>query len=137
MSAMMNPKLMDSSLLSQDVKNRVNEYHSRMITPLGAYSVNSKGYKLSRTKVAEFISKRDGVEANFENVNLTNGASEGCKMALRLAIRDDRDGVLLPIPQYPLYTASMALMKGVVLPYFLDEDKDWGLKIEDIEQRIM
>jgi len=65
---------------------------------------------------------------------MTNGASEGCKLGLRLAVRDKNDGVLLPIPQYPLYTATMSLMTGTVLPYYLDEDNKWGLRIEDIEK---
>lgn len=69
-----------------------------MKTPVGAYNVNSAGFKLAKKKVAEFISRRDGVLADFDNIYMTNGASEGCKLGLRLAVRDEKDGVLLPIP---------------------------------------
>jgi alanine transaminase len=97
-SALINPDLMKRGVLSQDVINRVSEYMEILQSPLGAYTVSSKGFNMARLKIAEYISKRDNVMANSENIYLTNGASEGCKLGLRLAIRDESDGVLLPIP---------------------------------------
>jgi len=41
--------------------------------------------------------------------------------------------VLVPIPQYPLYSAQLTLQKGLFLPYFLDESKNWGVDIDEIE----
>mgnify|MGYP003337163283 CR=1 FL=1 len=48
-------------------------------------------------------------------------------------IRNDTDGVLVPIPQYPLYSAQLTLQKGHLLPYFLDEDKNWAVDVKGIE----
>jgi len=107
-----------------------------MKTPMGVYSASSAGFKIARKKVAEFISKRDNVIANESNIYMTNGASEGCVLGLRLAVRNEKDAVLLPIPQYPLYSAMMQLMNGKVLPYYLNEETDWSLKVEDIQMQI-
>lgn len=107
-----------------------------MRTPMGVYSSSSAGFKIARKKVAEFISRRDNVIANESHIYMTNGASEGCVLGLRLAVRNEKDAVLLPIPQYPLYSAMMQLMNGKVLPYYLNEETDWSLKVEDIQMQI-
>ena len=81
-------------------------------------------------EVADFINRRDGVsDANEESIYLTNGASEAVRLAFRALIRNPFDGILIPIPQYPLYSALLTLYKGELLPYYLDEDKNWGLDI--------
>jgi alanine transaminase len=51
-----------------------------------------------RDKVAEYISKRDNVEADPNNIYITNGASEGVRTALTLLIRNSNDGIMIPIP---------------------------------------
>jgi len=43
---------------------------------------------------------------------------------------------LIPIPQYPLYSAQITLDGGAMVSYFLEEEKNWGVNIEDIEYRI-
>lgn len=80
---------------------------------MGAYTGNSKGYNYARDKVAEFISKRDGVQADPNNIYITNGASEGVRTAFNLLIRDSNDGIMIPIPQYPLYSALITLNGGL------------------------
>ena len=67
---------------------------------------------------------------------MTNGASEGVRTAFNLLIRDSNDGVLIPIPQYPLYSALITLNGGKQVPYFLDESKNWALDIKDVKKRI-
>jgi len=82
--------------------------------------------------------KRDGeeVQADWNKIYMTNGASEGVRHVMRLVIRSSRDGVLVPIPQYPLYSALITLNQGTMVKYFLDEEKNWGINAEDIQQRI-
>lgn len=46
-------------------------------------------------------------------------------------------GVLIPIPQYPLYTASLANFSGTPLPYLLDESSGWSTSIEGIEAAVV
>ena len=67
---------------------------------------------------------------------MTNGASEGVRTAFKLLIRDQRDGVLVPIPQYPLYSALLTLDGGTMVKYFLEEDKNWGINADDVQARI-
>ncbi len=68
---------------------------------MGAYS-ESKGVRFVREAVARFISRRDGIEADPEAIYLTDGASKGVQAALRILIGRPDDGIMIPIPQYPL-----------------------------------
>lgn len=48
-----------------------------------------------------------------------------------------KSGVLIPIPQYPLYTATLAQHSGVPIPYHLDESREWSTSIEEIEEALV
>jgi aspartate/methionine/tyrosine aminotransferase len=91
---------------------------------MGAYTSNSKGHEIIRKNVAEFIENRDGptVHSDFNNIYLTNGASEGVRQAFKLCIRNPKDGIMVPIPQYPLYSALLTLDGGTMVKYYLDEE---------------
>ena len=89
-----------------------------------------------RQEVAEFIERRDGVPANADNIFLTDGASVAVRYLLNAAIRDENDAILVPIPQYPLYSASIQLYGGTLLPYYLKEERGWGMDAESIRQSI-
>jgi alanine transaminase len=93
---------------------------------LGAYT-ESKGYRFVREAVAEFIRARDGIAADPETVFLTDGASKGAQSVLRLLIAGPRDGIMIPIPQYPLYSATITLYGGAQVGYHLDEAHGWKL----------
>lgn len=99
---------------------------------LGAYT-HSKGYRFVREAVAEFIRARDGIAADPEAIFLTDGASKGAQAVLKLLLGGPRDGVMVPIPQYPLYSASIALYGGAQVGYHLDEAHDWKLSREALE----
>lgn len=43
---------------------------------------------------------------------------------------------MIPIPQYPLYSASITLNNGTAIPYYLDEEKGWQFSIEEAEKSI-
>lgn len=105
---------------------------------MGAYTSNSKGHMFVRESIAEFINNRDGpaVKADWNNIFLTNGASEAVRTSFKLLIRDPKDGIMVPIPQYPLYSALLTLDGGTLVKYFLDEEKGWGIDPADIEKRI-
>ena len=100
---------------------------------LGAYT-ESKGYRFVRQAVADFVHARDGIPADPEHVLLTDGASKGVQSVLRLLVDGPADGVMIPIPQYPLYSASITLLGGTQVPYFLDEGRDWRLSREALEE---
>ena len=73
----------------------------------GSYT-DSRGMPSIRRHVADFITRRDGCHASWDNIYLLNGASEGIKALLLLCAGQGQAGVMIPIPQYPLYTASIA-----------------------------
>ena len=113
LSCLINPALITTDAISHDAKERAILYRKLLDTPMGAYTSNSKGYQYAREKVAEFINKRDNVtNADAKNIYLTNGAGEGVKLVFNMLIRGENDGIMIPIPQYPLYSALITLNGG-------------------------
>jgi aspartate/methionine/tyrosine aminotransferase len=100
---------------------------------LGAYT-ESKGMRFVRRAVAEFIEERDGIKADPEMIYLTDGASKGVQMILRILIADECGGVMIPIPQYPLYSATITLLGGRQVHYYLEEESGWKLSRSMLEQ---
>ncbi|XP_020578568.1 alanine aminotransferase 2-like [Phalaenopsis equestris] len=102
----------------------------------GAYS-HSQGIKGLREAIAAAgIASRDGYPCNSDDIFLTDGASPAVHMMMQLLIRSEKDGILCPIPQYPLYSASIALHGGSLVPYYLDEETGWGLEISDLKKQL-
>jgi aspartate/methionine/tyrosine aminotransferase len=88
-----------------------------------------------RESVSKFIARMDGVaEPRIDDIFLTEGASQGVHLLLSTLIVDKNDAIMIPIPQYPLYTASISLNGGVPAPYLLNESKGWQLDIEELER---
>jgi aspartate/methionine/tyrosine aminotransferase len=103
------------------------------IDSTGSYS-HSQGIPIVRQRVAEFIEKRDGFASDPQDIFLTAGASMGVQAVLQTIISSSNVGIMVPIPQYPLYTASIALFNGTCVPYYLDESRDWGLSVKELER---
>ncbi|GAB2250022.1 hypothetical protein Droror1_Dr00013381 [Drosera rotundifolia] len=101
----------------------------------GAYS-HSQGVKGLRDTIAAGIEARDGFPADPNDIFLTDGASPGVHMMMQLLIRSEQDGILCPIPQYPLYSASIALHGGTLVPYYLDEATGWGLEVSEVKRQL-
>lgn len=101
---------------------------------VGAYT-GSKGLLPIRKRVAAFIEKRDGFPADPEQIYLTGGATPGVALILDIALRPG-DGVLIPIPQYPLYTATLAHLEATPVPYYLSEEKGWALDLDSLKASV-
>lgn len=100
----------------------------------GAYT-HSQGLVEIRREVAEFITQRDGGVPSFaDNIFLTNGASAGIEMVLSALIANPNCGVMIPIPQYPLYSATLDFKLGHKIGYYLDEDHGWALSRTELER---
>ncbi len=82
------------------------------------------------------IKERDGHDCNVEDLYLTEGASGAVKNILQILIRDEKDAILIPYPQYPLYSAAIALLGGTVVPYYPDEKKGWQIDPAHLEDVI-
>jgi len=101
----------------------------------GAYT-ESKGLLFVRQAIARFIERRDGVPADPENIFLTDGASKAGQGVLHLLVSGPTDGVLIPTPQYPLYSATITLLGGAQVPYLLDEAHGWRLDRAELERSV-
>src|ERR1700726_4018573 len=77
--------------------------------------------------------ERDGYPSNPGHIFLTGGASAGVSLLISMLINSPKSGILIPIPQYPLYTATLAQHSGGALPYYLDEASDWSTAPASIE----
>lgn len=61
---------------------------------------------------------------------MTNGASDGISRILETLITSPDVGIMIPIPQYPLYSAAVTLLGGVIVPYYLNEENGWSLRVQ-------
>ncbi|KAL9253202.1 Glutamate--glyoxylate aminotransferase 2-like protein [Drosera capensis] len=118
-------------LFPADVIARAKHYLSLTSGGLGAYS-DSRGIPGVRKEVAEFIERRDGYPSDPELIYLTDGASKGVMQILNTIIRGSSDGILVPVPQYPLYSAAITLNGGTLVPYYLEESANWGLDVNNL-----
>lgn len=132
-----DPSLMDDSRYPSDVKSRAKAIlGSCRGGSVGSYS-DSTGIEVIRQHAAEYIERRDGIPADWNNVFLSAGASQVIKGVLNLfnkQIDGKKAGILLPIPQYPLYSATIAEFGMEQIGYYLDESKNWGLNIDELER---
>ena len=109
-------------------KKLLNEVHS-----VGAYS-QSQGAPAIRESVAKFLEKRDGYPSDPSQIFLSAGASSGVNTLLHIICSSPKVGVLVPMPQYPLYSATLAVLNSRCVPYYLDESKAWGTDLGAIRE---
>ena len=118
--------------------------HTVRVCPLSAKTSpsSSKVRLIQREPSPHFLSsnkshkERDGYPSNPNHIFLTAGASAGVSLFINLLINSPKAGILIPIPQYPLYTACLAQFSGNAIPYYLDESSGWSTSVESIEEAI-
>ncbi|MFN3616477.1 MAG: pyridoxal phosphate-dependent aminotransferase [Aquabacterium sp.] len=96
---------------------------------------DSKGLFAPRKSVVHYCQEKGIKGVTVDDVYLGNGASELIVMAIN-ALCNEGDEVLLPAPDYPLYTAAVALSGGRPVHYICDEQQDWYPDIADIRAKI-
>ncbi|EFK55491.1 pyridoxal phosphate-dependent aminotransferase [Corynebacterium genitalium ATCC 33030] len=100
-----------------------------------AYST-SKGIIPARRAVVTRYEEIDGFpEFDIDDVYLGNGVSELINMVTQ-ALLNDGDEVLIPSPDYPLWTAATSLSGGTPVHYICDEEDDWNPSLEDIRSKV-
>jgi alanine transaminase len=134
----LNPDLLKtkkgSGWAPADVILRAKKYLEEMRS-VGAYT-NSQGLRCVREEVAEAIARRDGFPSDASDIFLTDGASAGVKVFMNLLFRRGDDAILAPIPQYPLYSATITLLGGTLVPYILDESASWGINVAALRKAL-
>jgi len=96
---------------------------------------DSQGILSARTAVVQNYQERGIDITDVDDVWLGNGVSELIQVALN-ALLDEGDEVLIPAPDYPLWTAATSLSGGTPVHYLCDESNDWMPSIEDIRAKI-
>ena len=105
------------------------------VKSVGAYS-QSQGAPGIRKSVADFIERRDGYSADPDNIYLCAGASAGVNALMNVMLDGPKTGVLVPIPQYPLYTATLSLLNGQAVPYYLNEESQWSTDVDGMRSAL-
>jgi len=121
------------AMFPPDAISRAQLYLKNISGGAGAYS-DSKGHLFIRKEICDFIYRHSGMPADPDNIFISNGASECARMILQAMIRGKTDGIMVPIPQYPLYSASIALYGGELVPYYLDELNGWSLDVKELQK---
>ncbi|MET8702243.1 pyridoxal phosphate-dependent aminotransferase [Kitasatospora sp. NPDC058032] len=96
---------------------------------------DSKGLLSARRAVVMHYEERGLDGLTVEDVFLGNGVSELIQLAMT-ALLDDGDEVLVPAPDYPLWTASVSLAGGTAVHYRCDEQSEWYPDLADIESKV-
>ncbi|MFT2090888.1 pyridoxal phosphate-dependent aminotransferase [Paraglaciecola sp. 2405UD69-4] len=96
---------------------------------------DSNGIYSARVAVMQYYQQKNIKQVKVNDIFLGNGVSELIVMAMQGLLNND-DQVLLPAPDYPLWTAAVSLSSGKPVHYKCDENNGWQPDIEDIRSKI-
>jgi alanine-synthesizing transaminase len=103
--------------------------------PQAAGYTDSKGLFAPRKSIVHYTQEKSIAGVSVDDVYLGNGASELITMSMN-ALLNQGDEILVPAPDYPLWTASVSLSGGTPVHYMCDEQAEWAPDIEDIASKI-
>ncbi|CAM5730404.1 aminotransferase AlaT [Streptomyces badius] len=106
----------------------------RMLPQAHGYT-DSRGILSARRAVAQRYQSMGLTEVGVDDVFLGNGVSELISMAVQ-ALLEDGDEVLIPAPDFPLWTAVTTLAGGKAVHYVCDEESDWNPDLADMASKI-
>ncbi|MCI7479427.1 pyridoxal phosphate-dependent aminotransferase [[Pasteurella] aerogenes] len=96
---------------------------------------DSKGLYSARKAIVQYYQSKNILGATVNDVYIGNGVSELITMSMQ-ALLNDGDEVLIPMPDYPLWTAAATLAGGKAVHYLCDEQADWFPAIDDIKNKV-
>ncbi|TFH11993.1 MAG: pyridoxal phosphate-dependent aminotransferase [Nitrosomonadales bacterium] len=96
---------------------------------------DSKGLFSARKAIMHYAQEKLIKDVQMDDIFIGNGVSELIVMAMQ-ALLNDGDEVLIPAPDYPLWTAAVVLAGGVARHYICDEQSSWFPSIDDIRSKI-
>ncbi|NCC66832.1 MAG: aminotransferase class I/II-fold pyridoxal phosphate-dependent enzyme [Clostridia bacterium] len=113
----------------------VISHMSAQLTESEGYSA-SKGIDEARSAIWDYVRKKKGIDcASMDDIYTGNGVSELITICMQ-GLLDSGDEILMPSPDYPLWTASATLSGGKAVHYICDERSDWMPDIDDIKSKI-
>ena len=96
---------------------------------------DSKGIFSARKAIMQYCQLKGFPNVDIDDIYIGNGVSEMIPMSMQ-ALLDDGDEVLVPMPDYPLWTACVSLAGGNAVHYVCDEKSNWYPDIDDIRKKI-
>ena len=96
---------------------------------------DSKGLLSAREAIAGYCKKKNIPNVTVNDIYTGNGVSEMITLSMN-ALLNNGDEVLVPAPDYPLWTASVTLAGGTAVHYICDEKSNWYPDIEDMRKKI-
>ncbi len=96
---------------------------------------DSKGLPEARRAIQAYAEKKHLPNVSLDDIYTGNGVSELITLSMQ-ALLNDGDEVLVPAPDYPLWTASVTLAGGKAVHYLCDEAANWYPDIQDMERKI-
>lgn len=112
----------------------VVEAMARQLTETEGYS-DSKGLLAAREAIVEYESSKGITGLTVDDVYTGNGVSELITLTMQ-GLLDNGDEVLVPAPDYPLWTASVTLAGGTAVHYRCDEQANWYPDIQDMRRKV-
>ncbi|QWD72842.1 pyridoxal phosphate-dependent aminotransferase [Polynucleobacter sp. UB-Raua-W9] len=106
----------------------------RNLSNASAYS-DSKGIFAARKAIMQYCQEKGIQGVTLDDVYTGNGVSELIVLSMN-ALLNDGDEVLVPAPDYPLWTAAVSLSSGTPVHYLCDESKDWAPDLNDLRKKI-
>lgn len=106
----------------------------QQLTECEGYSP-AKGLFSARKAIMQYAQLKKMPNVSIEDIYTGNGVSELINLCMS-ALLDDGDEILIPSPDYPLWTACATLAGGKVVHYICDEQSEWYPDIEDIKRKI-
>ncbi|KIR03918.1 Aspartate aminotransferase [Lachnospiraceae bacterium TWA4] len=106
----------------------------QQLTDCEGYS-DSKGLFAARKAIMQYAQIKHIPNVGINDIYTGNGVSELINLCMQ-ALLDDGDEILIPSPDYPLWTATATLAGGKAVHYICDEQSDWYPDIEDIKKKI-
>ena len=103
--------------------------------PAASAYTDSKGLFAPRKSVMHYTQEKNIAGVSIDDIYLGNGASELIMLSMN-ALLNSGDEVLVPAPDYPLWTAAVSLSGGNPVHYVCDEQSDWLPDIDDIKKKI-
>ena len=104
------------------------------LTECEGYS-HSKGLFSARKAIMQYMQNKNVPNVAIDDIYTGNGVSELINLSL-LALLNTGDEVLIPSPDYPLWTACVTLAGGKAVHYICDEEAEWNPDIDDIKKKI-
>ena len=106
----------------------------RNLSNASAYS-DSKGIFSARKAIMQYCQEKGIQGVTLDDVYTGNGVSELIVLSMN-ALLNDGDEVLVPAPDYPLWTAAVSLSGGTPVHYLCDESKEWAPDLADLRKKI-